>query len=361
MAGEDLPGGHERVLDADLTHNLSLRTIVLRELDTDRQRLEACQDNLAEIRKQARTRVFQPLAEALRSQHPDARPEGFLEVVGGWQAGETFALPRGRVLLLGRDQQADIVLRDTIVSRAHCKLENVDSWTYRIKDLGSQNGTRLNRHTISAAELQGGDLLSLGWTFMIFSLPLVSLAVRLQEHSLLDERELQDLLRLEGCLHHLQVGIARVCHGFWALEHSDSAALPAHEMAVKSHEFRQDAARVMDGLEAELPSAEAILQPLLDTIARKPAPQPLPSSGVHPLVSEPPAAQGTAQRELYEARSYTLDLERRHRQLIELLLAQAEALGQAGEAARAVELLRRLLLVEPATRKGQELLKRWQE
>lgn len=92
----------------------------------------------------------------------DLRVEGTALVVvsGGGRAGETFTIERENTTI-GRSPEADVFLDDVTVSRNHAVvlLEN-DACT--IEDLGSLNGTYVNRRRIESAELEDGDEVQIG-------------------------------------------------------------------------------------------------------------------------------------------------------------------------------------------------------
>lgn len=65
-------------------------------------------------------------------------------------------------LLIGRDENADMVLADSGVSRRHAELVQADD-VYAIRDLGSTNGTLVNGVTIERAQiLNSGDTVRIG-------------------------------------------------------------------------------------------------------------------------------------------------------------------------------------------------------
>lgn len=70
-------------------------------------------------------------------------------------------------VVLGRGARADIRLSDRTLSRRHCEIDRVSS-TLVVRDLGSKNGTRVNRAHVSEAVLMPGDKLTLGaCTFVV--------------------------------------------------------------------------------------------------------------------------------------------------------------------------------------------------
>ena len=80
---------------------------------------------------------------------------------GGGRAGEYFS-PQGERTTIGRSPDNDIFLDDVTVSRKHAVLVQSDG-EFRIEDLGSLNGTFVNRRRIdSAARLQSGDEVQIG-------------------------------------------------------------------------------------------------------------------------------------------------------------------------------------------------------
>ncbi len=79
---------------------------------------------------------------------------------GGGRAGETFDLRSDR-MAIGRSPDAEIFLDDITVSRNHALLVRRRDGVY-IDDLGSLNGTYVNRHRIESHRLQPGDELQVG-------------------------------------------------------------------------------------------------------------------------------------------------------------------------------------------------------
>jgi pSer/pThr/pTyr-binding forkhead associated (FHA) protein len=79
---------------------------------------------------------------------------------GGGRAGETFAIS-GERMRVGRSPDAEVFLDDVTVSRNHALLVRRRDGLY-VDDLGSLNGTYVNRRRIESHKLVDGDELQVG-------------------------------------------------------------------------------------------------------------------------------------------------------------------------------------------------------
>ena len=79
---------------------------------------------------------------------------------GGGRTGEQFPLERTQTTI-GRTPECDIFLDDVTVSRRHAIVAK-GAGSFTIEDLGSLNGTFLNRHRIEKADLENGDEIQIG-------------------------------------------------------------------------------------------------------------------------------------------------------------------------------------------------------
>ncbi|WP_402465343.1 FHA domain-containing protein [Isoptericola aurantiacus] len=85
---------------------------------------------------------------------------------GSGAVGERFLLDSDRTVA-GRSEHADVFLDDVTVSRKHAEFVR-DGERFVVRDIGSLNGTYVNRDRIDAAELVTGDEVQIGKFRMSF-------------------------------------------------------------------------------------------------------------------------------------------------------------------------------------------------
>jgi hypothetical protein len=106
----------------------------------------------------------EPVPEIDRSEFsPD---QGLLVVPHGPKAGARYALDRDTVRL-GRHPESDIFLDDITVSRRHAEVHR-EGVRYRVRDVGSLNGTYVNRDRVDDRELTDGDEVQVGKYKLVF-------------------------------------------------------------------------------------------------------------------------------------------------------------------------------------------------
>ncbi|HEX2610761.1 MAG TPA: GAF domain-containing protein, partial [Gemmatimonadales bacterium] len=74
---------------------------------------------------------------------------------------QSFELPPGRSLVVGRGINSDIAIYDPTISRRHAEL-TVGPDGVQVKDLGSSNGTCINGNRVTAGRLQANDSITFG-------------------------------------------------------------------------------------------------------------------------------------------------------------------------------------------------------
>ncbi|MCA9562192.1 MAG: FHA domain-containing protein [Myxococcales bacterium] len=92
-----------------------------------------------------------------------------LVVLGTNLAGSEFNITKPEVVI-GRTPDNDIVINHRSVSQHHAKITNQDG-QFRVADLGSANGTRVNGDSYNTVELRRGDTLEFGHVKVRFVAP----------------------------------------------------------------------------------------------------------------------------------------------------------------------------------------------
>ena len=98
----------------------------------------------------------------------EALPEGaaLLVVKRGPNAGSRFLLDRGTTSA-GRHPDSDIFLDDVTVSRRHAEFRRRGE-EFVVVDVGSLNGTYVNRERVESATLSNGDEVQIGKFRLVF-------------------------------------------------------------------------------------------------------------------------------------------------------------------------------------------------
>jgi pSer/pThr/pTyr-binding forkhead associated (FHA) protein len=91
---------------------------------------------------------------------------GMLVVTRGPNSGSRYALDQPLVTA-GRHPDSMIFLDDITVSRRHAEVRQVEGG-YQVADVGSLNGTYLNRERVETASLNDGDELQIGTFKLLF-------------------------------------------------------------------------------------------------------------------------------------------------------------------------------------------------
>jgi pSer/pThr/pTyr-binding forkhead associated (FHA) protein len=96
-------------------------------------------------------------------------------VTRGPNSGSRFVLsPEGRAAVtIGRHPESDVFLDDITVSRRHAEVRYQEGgfWAH---DVGSLNGTYLNRQRIDNASLSSGDEVQVGKFRLLFLAPVTT-------------------------------------------------------------------------------------------------------------------------------------------------------------------------------------------
>jgi pSer/pThr/pTyr-binding forkhead associated (FHA) protein len=99
--------------------------------------------------------------EALAAAHRDlTHGQALLVVERGPNAGSRFLIDRD-VTTIGRRPESDIFLDDVTVSRRHAEIRRRDG-RFSVHDVGSLNGTYVNRQRVEDTELADEDQVQVG-------------------------------------------------------------------------------------------------------------------------------------------------------------------------------------------------------
>ena len=72
-------------------------------------------------------------------------------------------------VIIGRGDQADVIVDDRWVSRVHCELSMLEDQLV-VRDLESKHGTYINENAVGRAAVHSGDRLELGLTTLLVEL-----------------------------------------------------------------------------------------------------------------------------------------------------------------------------------------------
>ncbi|MEU3697072.1 FHA domain-containing protein [Streptomyces griseoviridis] len=119
----------------------------------------------AEVTGQTQMPTLSPEAQAA----VEALPLGsaLLVVRRGPNSGSRFLLD-GELTTAGRHPQSDIFLDDVTVSRRHVEFRRQPDGSFTVADVGSLNGTYVNRERIDQVALSNGDEVQIGKYRLVF-------------------------------------------------------------------------------------------------------------------------------------------------------------------------------------------------
>jgi len=115
--------------------------------------------NPVEVEDETAEEVFQPAEELEPGQ-------ALLVVKRGANAGSTFLIDKD-LTTAGRHPESDIFLDDVTVSRRHAEVRRAEG-RFLVRDLGSLNGTYVNRERVDETELANGDEVQIGKFKLVF-------------------------------------------------------------------------------------------------------------------------------------------------------------------------------------------------
>lgn len=84
-------------------------------------------------------------------------------------SGRRIVISGGRAVI-GRSEEAEVVVSDPNVSRRHAELRQSGSGEWHLFDLGSTNGIEVNGRRVESTRLREGDQITVGKTILGFGL-----------------------------------------------------------------------------------------------------------------------------------------------------------------------------------------------
>ena len=111
--------------------------------------------------------VERPEKRVLASGEGPAPGLALLVIERGPNAGSRLLLEKA-ITSAGRHPHSDIFLDDVTVSRRHAEFRLIENGVVEIVDVGSLNGTYVNREPVDSAVLNHGDEVQLGKFRLVF-------------------------------------------------------------------------------------------------------------------------------------------------------------------------------------------------
>lgn len=91
----------------------------------------------------------------------------YFRVMNGPMEGQKIEMGEAQEYVFGRDDSADIVLNDDLVSRRHAKVRRDWSGTH-VEDLGSRNGIKVNKKRTKKQTLKDRDEVEIGGVRLLY-------------------------------------------------------------------------------------------------------------------------------------------------------------------------------------------------
>lgn len=106
-------------------------------------------------------------ALAHRTAPPGKPSTAQLTILAGGLTGRRYLVDEA--LSIGRTSEADVLLEDPEVSRAHARIQRLPDGRFVVLDLGSRNGTFVNGVRVEREQLVFGDKILVGSTSMVLT------------------------------------------------------------------------------------------------------------------------------------------------------------------------------------------------
>ncbi len=154
--GQALPKGEKRLLrNGDV--------IAIAQFDVTFDRVTEARGKGGESSEQVARKVVKDVMRGLAG----GRENPYLRVMNGPKEGQRIELPDASELVVGRDDSADLVFEDDLMSRRHAKVRRDWSGTH-VEDLDSRNGIKVNKKRVARKTLKDRDELEIGAARLLF-------------------------------------------------------------------------------------------------------------------------------------------------------------------------------------------------
>ena len=136
---------------------------------TDEDHDQTPADDVGEMTAVFRANFPQPADPGVTELGQDL-PTGsaLLVITRGPNAGSRLVLDKP-ITTAGRHPESDLYLDDVSVSRRHAEFEVLATNDVHLTDVGSLNGTYVNRQPVDSATLADGDEIQLGKFHLVFA------------------------------------------------------------------------------------------------------------------------------------------------------------------------------------------------
>jgi pSer/pThr/pTyr-binding forkhead associated (FHA) protein len=91
----------------------------------------------------------------------------YFRIMNGPREGERIEISDAQEIYIGRDETADVIFKDDLVSRRHVKIRRDWSGTH-VEDQNSRNGIKVNKKKVNRKTLKDSDELEVGSTRLLY-------------------------------------------------------------------------------------------------------------------------------------------------------------------------------------------------
>ncbi|MHB8877163.1 MAG: FHA domain-containing protein [Myxococcaceae bacterium] len=154
--GQTLPKGEKRLLrNGDI--------IAIAQYDVTFDRVTEQKGKAGESTEQVARQVVKDVMRGLAG----GGETPYFRVMNGPKEGQRIELTDATELVIGRDETADLIFKDDLVSRRHAKIRRDWSGTH-VEDLESRNGIKVNKKRVTRKTLKDRDEVEVGGIRLLY-------------------------------------------------------------------------------------------------------------------------------------------------------------------------------------------------